>query len=54
VRSAIDADRLLNYRKLLRDAQRIEQTPLERIAVRRKWKAIGKAGGQRAREKRGE
>jgi ribosome biogenesis GTPase len=46
-------DRLLNYHKLLRDAQRGEQTPLERIAQRQKWKRLGKAGSLRAREKRG-
>lgn len=53
VRAHVDADRLLNYQKLLRDAQRVEQTPLDRIAQRRKWKAIGKAGSSRGRDKRG-
>ena len=53
VRGAVDADRLLNLRKLLRDAERGEQTPLERIAQRRKWKLLGKAGTDRARQKRG-
>lgn len=52
VRAHVDADRLENYRKLLRDAERGELTPLERIEQRNKWKAIGKAGSQRAREKR--
>lgn len=52
VRSHVSEDRLLNYQKLLRDAQRNEQTPLERIALRRKWKALGKAGASRARDKR--
>jgi ribosome biogenesis GTPase len=52
VRAHVDADRLLNYQKLLRDAQRAEQTPLGKIAQRRKWKALGKAGSQRARDKR--
>lgn len=52
VRGAVAADRLLNYHKLLRDAQRAEQTPLDRIELRRKWKAIGKAGASRARDKR--
>lgn len=52
VRAHVDADRLDNYRKLLRDAQRGEQTPLQRIAQRQKWKVIGKAGRQRLREKR--
>ncbi|MBG9388282.1 ribosome small subunit-dependent GTPase A [Caenimonas aquaedulcis] len=52
VRDHVSGDRLLNMRKLMRDAQRSEQTPLERIAQRRKWKALGKAGNQRAKEKR--
>ena len=52
VRGAVDPDRLENYRKLLRDARRGERTPLERIALRQKWKALGKAGERRAREKR--
>lgn len=52
VRAHVDADRLDNYKKLLRDAQRGQATPLERIEERSKWKAIHKAGNQRAREKR--
>ena len=52
VRASVDADRLQNYQKLLRDAQRVELTALERIEQRNKWKAIGKAGSRRAREKR--
>lgn len=52
VRARVDADRLDNYKKLLRDAERVEMTPLERIEQRAKWKKIGKAGHQRAREKR--
>lgn len=52
VRAQVDADRLDNYQKLMRDAQRGEMTALERIEQRSKWKAIGKAGSQRAREKR--
>lgn len=52
VRSHVDADRLDNYKKLLRDAERGELSPLERIEQRNKWKAIGKAGSQRARVKR--
>ena len=52
VRGAIDADRLRNYHKLLRDAQRIEETPLERIAARAKWKTILKAGLERGKDKR--
>ncbi|UTY57142.1 ribosome small subunit-dependent GTPase A [Massilia sp. erpn] len=52
VRGQIDPDRLLNYHKLLRDVQRSQQTPLERIAARSKWKVIIKAGRTRGREKR--
>jgi ribosome biogenesis GTPase len=51
VRAGIDPDRLANYHKLLRDARRIEQTPLDRIAERAKWKVIGKAVRRRMREK---
>jgi ribosome biogenesis GTPase / thiamine phosphate phosphatase len=52
VREHIAEDRLRNYRKLLRDVQRSQQTPLEKIALRARWKAIGKAGTERLREKR--
>ena len=52
VRGAVDDDRLRNYHKLLRDAQRIEETPLERIAARAKWKTILKAGLERGKDKR--
>ncbi|MFN3304685.1 MAG: ribosome small subunit-dependent GTPase A [Roseateles sp.] len=52
VRAQVDADRLANYQKLMRDAQRGEMGALERIELRSKWKAIGKAGSQRARDKR--
>jgi ribosome biogenesis GTPase len=52
VREHVDADRLLNYHKLLRDANRIQQTPLDRIAERAKWKVLMKAGTARSRDKR--
>jgi ribosome biogenesis GTPase len=52
VRAAVDADRLRNYHKLLREARRSRQTPLDRIAERSKWKALMKAVGARNREKR--
>lgn len=52
VLARVDADRLDNYKKLLRDAERSELTPLQRIAQRERWKALGKAGSQRARDKR--
>jgi len=52
VRGAIDPDRLQNYQKLLREVRRTQQTPLDRIAERAKWKSLGKAALARAREKR--
>ncbi|RZA14372.1 MAG: ribosome small subunit-dependent GTPase A [Lysobacteraceae bacterium] len=52
VQAHVDADRIDNYQKLMRDAQRGEMTALERIEQRGKWKALGKAGSQRARDKR--
>ncbi|MGK5021688.1 ribosome small subunit-dependent GTPase A [Janthinobacterium sp. LB2P10] len=51
VRGAVDSDRLRNYHKLLRDARRSEETPLERIATRAKWKTILKAGLKREKDK---
>ena len=53
VRAEVPADRLANYQKLLRDAQRGEQTPLDRIVQRQKWKRLHKAGATRALDKRG-
>ena len=53
VRGVVDADRLQNYRKLLREVLRAEQTALERIAERGKWKVLVKAAKQRGRDKRG-
>ncbi|KQV90099.1 integral membrane nucleotide protein [Massilia sp. Root351] len=52
VRGNIHADRLLNFHKLMRDAQRSLQTPLERIAQRAKWKVLNKAGTKRSHDKR--
>lgn len=49
VRGAIDADRLRNYHKLLRDARRGDETPLQRIAARARWKTIVKATQERNR-----
>ena len=54
VRDAVDADRLLNYQKLLREVRRTRKTALERIDERAKWKVLHKAAAARAREKRGE
>ncbi|RZA32585.1 MAG: ribosome small subunit-dependent GTPase A [Lysobacteraceae bacterium] len=53
VRGVVDADRLQNYRKLLREVRRAEQTALERIAERGKWKVLMKEAKQRGRDKRG-
>ncbi|MGO4475382.1 hypothetical protein AB4Z32_03925 [Massilia sp. 2TAF26] len=53
VRGAVDAARLRNYRKLLREVRRAGQTPLDRIAERSRWKALCKAALQRGRGKRG-
>jgi ribosome biogenesis GTPase len=54
VRGVVDGDRLQNYRKLLREVRRAQQTALERIAERGKWKAMMKEAKQRGRDKRGE
>jgi ribosome biogenesis GTPase len=53
VKAAVDADRLANYHKLLRDARRGEMTPLDRIAERSKWKTLNKSVRTRMREKQG-
>lgn len=53
VRGEVDADRLRNYHKLLREARRVEQTPLERIAERSRWKVLYKEARQRGKDKRG-
>ena len=52
VRSGVDSDRLDNYHKLLRDARRLQQTPLDRIAERGKWKVLMKAASERGKRKR--
>ena len=54
VREVVDADRLQNYRKLLREVRRAEQTALDRIAERAKWKTLMKGARQRGREKWGD
>ncbi len=53
MREAVDPDRLRNYHKLLREARRGQQTPLERSAARAKWKVLGKAFRQRDRRNHG-
>lgn len=52
VRGHVDPDRLESWRRLVRDAQRAERSVHERQADRRRWIAIGKAGRQRASDKR--
>jgi ribosome biogenesis GTPase len=52
VRGAVDEDRLRNYHKLLREVRRSQQTPLDRIADRAKWKVIVKSVAARDRHKR--
>jgi ribosome biogenesis GTPase / thiamine phosphate phosphatase len=54
VRDVVDADRLHNYQKLLREVRRSQQTVLERIDERAKWKVLHKAAQARVREKRGD
>lgn len=54
VRDVIDADRLQNYQKLLREVRRSQQTALDRINERAKWKVLHKAAVARVREKRGD
>ena len=48
VRAAIDPDRLRNYQKLLREVRRSQQTALERIGERNRWKALQKSAVMRA------
>ncbi len=52
VRGAVDPDRVRNYHKLLREARRAMQTPLDRIAERNKWKVVMRAAGLRGKNKR--
>jgi ribosome biogenesis GTPase len=52
VREALPAARLKNFHKLQREAQRDTISALERKALIAKWKVIGRAGQQRAKDKR--
>ncbi len=54
VREGVDADRLRNYHKLLREVKRDTLTPLQRREQLAQWKARGKAGHARLKAKRGE
>lgn len=47
-----DPDRVFNFHKLMRDMHRTQQTPLERIAERSRWKALIKSAGLRGKQKR--
>ena len=52
VRGAVDADRMRNYHKLLREVRHAAATPLDRIAERSKWKVLNKMARARAQAKR--
>jgi len=52
VRGAVDADRLRNYHKLLREVRHAAATPLDRIAARSRWKVLNRMAKDRARAKR--
>jgi ribosome biogenesis GTPase len=54
VRAGVDADRLRNYHKLLREARRDTLTPLDRQKQAALWKARGRAAHARMKAKRGE
>jgi ribosome biogenesis GTPase len=54
VRDGVDADRLRNYRKLLREMGRDTLTPLERQRQLARWKVQGRAVRERMKWKRGE
>ncbi|MBX3618764.1 MAG: ribosome small subunit-dependent GTPase A [Rhizobacter sp.] len=54
VREGVSPDRLRNYQKLQREMKRDTLTVLERQAQLAEWKARGRAGHQRVRQKRGE
>jgi ribosome biogenesis GTPase len=53
VRASVDAPRLKNFHKLQREAQRDAMSALERKALVSVWKARGRAGRERARQKKG-
>jgi ribosome biogenesis GTPase len=53
VRAGVDADRLANYQKLLRDVRREAMTPLQRRELLSTWKARHRAAEARMKMKRG-
>ena len=54
VRGGVDADRLRNYHKLLREVRRDTLTALDRRKLVAQWKVRGRAVRQKMRVKRGE
>jgi ribosome biogenesis GTPase / thiamine phosphate phosphatase len=54
VRDGVDADRLRNYQKLLREVRRDTLTALDRQRQVAQWKARGRATRERMKVKRGE
>lgn len=52
VRGAVDADRLRNFHKLLREVRHAAATPLDRIAARSRWKVLNRMARARAQAKR--
>ena len=54
VRTGVDADRLRNYHKLLREVRRDSLTVLQRREQLAHWKTRGRAGQARLKAKRGE
>jgi ribosome biogenesis GTPase len=53
VRDSLPPERMRSFHKLMREAERDEQTVLERIAERGRWKAQGRATRAWMKEKRG-
>ncbi|WP_395004794.1 ribosome small subunit-dependent GTPase A [Undibacterium sp.] len=53
VSATVDADRLKNYQKLLRESRRNQQTPLDKIAARSKWKVLVRSVKEKDKLKRG-
>jgi ribosome biogenesis GTPase len=52
VRAEVNEDRLKNYQKLLRETRRNQQTPLDKIAARSKWKVLVRSVKERDKRKR--
>jgi ribosome biogenesis GTPase len=52
VRGVVDADRLRNYHKLLREVRHAVRMPLDRIAERSRWKMLNRMARARAQAKR--